>query len=310
MPRTKLTIPYSQTHKIQSKFNNFEYELSVILPPEYAHNNNNYPVIFTTDPDFLLPLLRGIASSLYPIIPKSIIVGIGHANLDFLELSKNSYEEKINILRARDFLPWKYNKSIRHLSGKNLEIEAKTIESSGRAEAFKNFVTGEALPLIDKTYRTTKEKTLIGHSFGGIFANFLMLNYPSFFQNYLIISPILNFEDGIVFNEMNNLSKTTPIKAYLAAGSLESGYSTNEKFLADLKKFHEKINASPNVNSIIEIFTDEYHASVVPMALSKGLRFLLSKIPNKKTLSSIEELEKNNGEQVPNSKKLFKNLNI
>ena len=274
MGNQPLTIPHTKTHRFESKTNGVEYELFVALPPEYQTSKSSYPVIFTTDPTFIFPILCGVAKSLYPLIPESIIVGIGHTDLDFKELDEKGRNAKAEIHRARDFLPYKFAKSTRHFTHDNLDLETRIIESSGQAENFKDFITTELIPFIDKTYKTNSERTLIGHSFGGIFTSFMMLKYPNFFQNYLVISPILNFEDGLIFNEIIHLSKTAPIKIYFCAGSFESGYSTNKNFLADLKKFHDQINSSLNITAKIEIFEDEYHCTVVPLAISKGLRFL------------------------------------
>jgi hypothetical protein len=157
------------------------------------------------------------------------------------------------------------------------EVESAMIQYSGRAKKFKKFIETEVIPFIDKTCRTKPERTLIGHSFGGVFASWIMLNHPEIFQNYIIISPILDLQNGAMFEEISHLSKKIASRVYLCAGSLEAIYSTNKNFLIDLKKFQQEISLSPNITSKVEIFEDEYHASVVPFGISKGLRFIYQK---------------------------------
>lgn len=252
-PAQPLIIPHTKTHRLESKINGVRYKLFVALPLGYQDSKNDYPVIFTTDPTFIFPILCGVAKSLYPLIPEAIIVGIGHDDLDFQELDVTTENVRREIYRTRDFLP------------------------NQQAESFKDFIGAEVIPLIDKTYRTKAGRTLIGHSYGGIFASWMSLNYPTFFQNYLVISPILDFKNGLIFSGISNQPETAAIKIYLCAGNLEANYSSNKNFLADLKKFYDQINSPPNVTAKLEIFEDEYHCTVVPFALSKGLRFLCQK---------------------------------
>lgn len=243
-----LRIPYSQTHLLKSKTNNIEYELFVAVPPNYQNNKNCYPVIFTTDPNFIFPILLGATKSLATMIPDTIIVGIGHADLDFKELDEVTRNARAEIHRARDLLPWKFDKFTKY------------------------FITSEIIPFIDQTYRTnTSKRTLIGHSFGGLFASWVALNHPTIFQNYLLISPILHYEDGQIFEEISNLSKTIPTKIYLSAGSRENSHPN---FFENLQKFQDATNISPNITTTLKIFEDEYHCSTVPPAIAHGLKFI------------------------------------
>lgn len=61
-----------------------------------------------------------------------------------------------------------------------------------RPEQFAEMITGELVPLIDKTYHTdaTREgRTLLGVSYGGAFTTFAGLKYPEVFGNLTIFSP-------------------------------------------------------------------------------------------------------------------------
>ena len=55
--------------------------------------------------------------------------------------------------------------------------------------------------MIEKSYRTTDYKILMGHSFGGTFAAFSLLEYPEVFDAYIAVSPYLQYTDNYIVNE-------------------------------------------------------------------------------------------------------------
>ena len=67
-------------------------------------------------------------------------------------------------------------------------ISAKT---SGGAENFTKFIGEELLPYIEKEYPVTKYRTIVGHSFGGLFVVNALMHHPDLFTNYLAIDPSL-----------------------------------------------------------------------------------------------------------------------
>jgi hypothetical protein len=67
--------------------------------------------------------------------------------------------------------------------------------SAGGADKFLSFIADELLPTIDGNYRTRPYRVLIGHSLGGLFAVYALMNRPEVFKGYLIISPSLWWDD-------------------------------------------------------------------------------------------------------------------
>jgi enterochelin esterase-like enzyme len=59
---------------------------------------------------------------------------------------------------------------------------------SRNQDAFMRFLTGELVPFIDREYRTTGYRTLIGHSLGGRFALMTFCRAPSVFPAVIAIS--------------------------------------------------------------------------------------------------------------------------
>jgi predicted alpha/beta superfamily hydrolase len=52
------------------------------------------------------------------------------------------------------------------------------------------------LPFVEREYRVSRERTLIGQSLGGLFATELLFRKPYLFTHYLIVSPSLWWDDG------------------------------------------------------------------------------------------------------------------
>jgi predicted alpha/beta superfamily hydrolase len=65
----------------------------------------------------------------------------------------------------------------------------------GGADKFLSFIADELLPTIDRNYRTRPYRVLIGHSRGGLFAVYALMNRPGVFSGYLITSPALGWDD-------------------------------------------------------------------------------------------------------------------
>ena len=76
-----------------------------------------------------------------------------------------------------------------------------TVEDSGGAEAFTRFLADELLPAIDRTYPTSGHRTLIGHSYGGLFTIHTLIRHPDLFRNYVAIDPSLDWDDQALLHE-------------------------------------------------------------------------------------------------------------
>jgi predicted alpha/beta superfamily hydrolase len=68
-------------------------------------------------------------------------------------------------------------------------------EETGGAEAFTRFLEFELIPYIDSILPATSYRTLIGHSFGGLFTINTFLNHGHLFSNYMAIDPSLDWDD-------------------------------------------------------------------------------------------------------------------
>jgi predicted alpha/beta superfamily hydrolase len=66
---------------------------------------------------------------------------------------------------------------------------------AGGADKFFSFIAKELLPTVDHNYRTRPYRVLIGHSLGGLFAVYALMNHTEVFNGYIAISPSLWWDD-------------------------------------------------------------------------------------------------------------------
>ncbi len=81
-------------------------------------------------------------------------------------------------------------------------------EENGEAESFSNFIEKELIPYIENKYPVTNFRTLIGHSYGGLFAIYTLLKHSQLFANYLAIDPSLDWDGQKLLNEAKGLLAT------------------------------------------------------------------------------------------------------
>jgi predicted alpha/beta superfamily hydrolase len=143
-------------------------ELLIYTPSDY-NPNEKYQVIYLLDGQYYFIPTIGIVNSLVASgsMPNSIIVAI------------------ITSIRVRDYLPPIKNQP---LSPQQEWIQTK-FPRFGGTNNFILFLETELFPYIEKNYSTLPNRTLIGHSNGGVFGLHALLNYPHIFTNYLITSP-------------------------------------------------------------------------------------------------------------------------
>ena len=264
-----ITLPYTQTIDITSNYNGFEYSLFIRLPNEYQNNDRAYPTLFLLDPEYLFSICFDIRS----IFENYIIVGVGHKDLDFKELDKKDREEKNEIYRARDFLPWQLDRNI-FIKGTDENFADRITAASGQAKKFASFINQQVIPLIDNKFRTNADRTLAGHSFGGVFATFMLLCHPENFAKYIAITPVLAnqyYAQKEMFGVLEKESPTTKKLAYFSIGG-EEGDSQMPDYVDVLKAACLEIGKLPNIDSKVEVIDGESHASVVTPSIWRGLK--------------------------------------
>lgn len=154
-------------------------EIFIQLPHNYnQENNKNYPVVYILDGEVLLSPVDNF-QSFYSggFTPEMILVGISNAKHRTRDLTISKITEKFG-------MPFN--------------------DENGGAEKFIEFMETELIPFVENKYDVTNYRTLIGHSYGGLFTIHTLINHPYLFTNYLAIDPSLDWDHQILLNEAHN----------------------------------------------------------------------------------------------------------
>jgi predicted alpha/beta superfamily hydrolase len=292
LPRSAVVRPNAQQWDMASPITGRTYRVFVARPAEAgAPPPGGYPVIYLSDGDYLFHTAAdamALQAAMAEVQP-AYLIGIGYGQ-DWADLSRS---------RFADLTPAPPDPATQaRLATSPLMKDA----AFGQAEAFHRFMVEELRPLIQATYPVNhSDASLFGHSLGGLFALHVLFNHPAAYRTYLAASPSINWAGGAVLNgEAGLVAQMTAgavaPRLLLTAGELEETLPkhkppppgmTREQVEAGLKAFGAVTNAvglagrlqavrGPSGTRIEKVvFEGETHSSVVPAAISRGIRFAL-----------------------------------
>jgi predicted alpha/beta superfamily hydrolase len=228
------------------------FYIQVSLPLDYENDKKKYPVVFVLDADRTFGIATDISRWLTfgQEIPPSIIVGISY---------KNNWWQK----RSRDYTPTK--DKMKNWGEWPL---------AGGADKFKSSIEHEINPALDKYRINWTNRTIVGLSFGGLFANYTLFNSPHIFDNYLIISPALIWDNKYLFTlDLGKLrDNKNQVKIFTAIGTLDE-----EKIVTSWRQMNQLILSEKfeKINWVTKEYEGQTHISVLPMAITDGLKVLI-----------------------------------
>ncbi len=235
---TQLTI--GEITKFHSEILNEDRTLNIYLPHGYSKDSvKKYPVIYlldgTIDEDFIhiAGLVQFGSFSWINMLPETIVVGIS------------------NIDRKRDFTF--------HTDDKEYTKEFPT---TGHSAPFIDFIEKELQPFIKTNYKTNGTKTIIGQSLGGLLATEILFKKPELFDNYIIVSPSLWWDNESLL-EYTPTSYKTKKNIYVAVGKEGKIMEREAKALYDkLKPLNKK-----NTKIYYHFFEKQNHADALHLAV-------------------------------------------
>jgi predicted alpha/beta superfamily hydrolase len=135
----------------------------VHLPEGYNDSVETFPVLYLLDAEMASVFAQAVSMAesqhVLGVLPKIIVVGVHNVN------------------RNRDTIP----------------VSVEERPGSGGALNFIRFLNEELIPLIEKTYRTTRPRVLYGASNAGLFAVYALLERPDSFDAYIASSPMIGW---------------------------------------------------------------------------------------------------------------------
>lgn len=150
------------------------------FPASYSpEKKQKYPVAFILDGEILLPTVHAVQNYYSGgFTPEMILVGISNAHNRTRDLTTSVIKEKYG-------MPFR--------------------EESGAAANFSQFIATELIPFIENKYPVTNARTLIGHSYGGLFTIYTLLHHPALFLNYIAIDPSLDWDNQKLLAEAQEM---------------------------------------------------------------------------------------------------------
>ncbi len=247
----KSVFSIGESLRFQSGILNEQRTVNVYLPASYAADSaTNYPVIYlldgSADEDFIhiSGIVQFATFSWINMLPESIVIGI--ANVD----------------RKRDFT---YPTSI--------EKDKEDFPTTGESKKFIDFIENELQPLVNSHYRTDTFSTVIGQSLGGLLATEILLKKPDLFDNYVIISPSLWWDNG-------SLLQIDPSLALKEKGVYIGVGKEGEIMEGQAKKLYEKLKFSePDMRRLyFSFFEEQNHGDVLHLAVYDSFEKLFSSL--------------------------------
>lgn len=166
-----------------SQILNESRKIYIQLPAGYSPEKNQiYPVVFILDGEVFLPTVCDVHNYYSGgFFPEMVLVGISNDKNRIRDLTTST-------INAKYGMPFN--------------------EENGKAESFSKFIEKELIPYIENNYPVTNFRTLIGHSYGGLFTLYSLLKHPHLFANYLAIDPSLDWDGQKLLNEAQGLLAT------------------------------------------------------------------------------------------------------
>ena len=256
------TLPHTEVHTLRRASDGVGQVLYVSLPRNYDTTEARYPVVYLLDPDYSFAVAHNVVEHFVDRgnLPPMILVGIGYPG-------QSQEMDPYRRYRTRDYTP-----TFSPSGGYGPEIQ----KLSGGGPAFRDFLGDQLIPWIDARYRTTKDRTLVGHSFGGLFSTFVLLTRPELFQRYLVVSPSYWYDDRVIFQLEEKASRERQdlaAKVILLVGEYENQPRTSYAMVDDLEELAGKLRSRsyPSLGIEDHVFSGETHNSVFPGAFTRGI---------------------------------------
>ncbi|WP_017217827.1 alpha/beta hydrolase-fold protein [Pseudoalteromonas sp. NJ631] len=241
----------NSTLQLSSAYFSQKRTVHIVLPPSYEQGNTSYPVLYLTDGQSNLGHTASAARFLAQQhkIPELIIVAI-----------------ETNEHRTRDLTP-PYRKGslavLGHFAGPTRQ------QNPGGAEMLLQFIDKELIPYVDKHYRTSSYRALAGHSFGGLFATYALLEKPDLFNGVMLASPSLWWDKERLLNDL--LAKALINKCIYISMADESAIITQP-----FQRLNDAWRKPNGIDFKAQHFSGETHMSVVYPSYYHGLQHLFN----------------------------------
>ncbi len=256
------------TDSLYSKTLNEYRNFWVQLPENYNPKSNiKYPVVYLLDGFSLREELELVYNNYWGhYLPNMILVGISNRSNRTRDLTTSQIKMRRGLSMDQD---------------------------TGGAENFTSFIENELITYIDSHYPTISFRTLIGHSYAGLFTINMLINHTHIFKNYIAIDPSLDWDNQKLLKQAKAKLETEDFKdkslfVSLAAEQLHmwdenitldnimedsSEFSLFARSILEFSKFAETQKQN-GLNFSWKVYPEDLHGTVPLPSIRDGLVFL------------------------------------
>jgi len=229
-------------------------EVLVRLPADYSRSRQHYPVLFVLDGNYHFVYTAGMLEFLArnARVPDMILVAVPTLQRRVLDLSP-------------PFMPGV------ELTEKEQPFQAPQL-STGGAPQFLRFLADELAPWVDARYRTQPYRILSGHSLGGLFSFYALMERPDAFQAHVAVSPSLWWNQNVWVEQARQRLGALPGRhwLYFSWGDDESWIRDSSQALVDWMRKQDL----PGLSWKSRYYAGDDHGTTPLRTLYDGLEWL------------------------------------
>ena len=226
---------------LKSKANNYEYNIAVYLPTDYSEGQS-YP-------------------SLYLFLGRE---NMFHATTGMVRLMSDQGQIPGMIVVGITNISWWTD-----LTPEKLDWR----EETGGAKEFLSFVSDQLIPEIDQRYITTDHRIYMGHSLGGMFGIYALIEEESLFDDFVLISPSIAERGDLLFEKLEEKvkeSKNFQHDIYMTMGNEANRIARSLHKVSTAFTLYE----GNNLNWKMKEMDGHNHFTLMIPTIFEGLRFV------------------------------------
>lgn len=265
----------TEVREMVGKENGRRYQIYTALPAK-PQPEEGYAVVYVLDANIMFATMveavRGAERR--PTGRGTVVIGIGYPE-----------DLKFNVERQIDLTP---------------SVASTPPAGTGGAEAFLRFIEKELKPHVAARFKidATRE-TLFGHSYGGLFTLYALVNAPGLVDNFVAASPSIWYENRMMQKSVVRgrlepklqIQQVTP-RVLITVGEFEQaadpdfpstpGQGSSLETLMqrmqvdNAREFADYLSKLPGIEAKFVLFSGEDHGTVIPAAITRGVRFALA----------------------------------
>lgn len=265
-------LPGAWVHPLPDPIDGRRYEAWVDVPKALDGSTALRPAVFVTDAPYAFPVVRSLRNR----------VGQGGRNLaDFVLVGlAPAADEPSAEMRNRAYTP------TNPLSRPRRPGESYGGTHYGEGARYVRYLADTAVPAVSKHYGIDPQRRVfLGHSYGALLGLQVLFERTALFSHYILGSPSLWFDQGIMFDIEATFAKTHRdldarvfqyVGAYEAIGS-GVRYNRSNDLVRDARRLERQLRDRryPSLRIETHALAEEDHLTVAPRGATLGLLWAL-----------------------------------